>query len=166
VVPGGPAWFHPGRSGTLQMGPQLVLGHFGELHPRVLKELDAEGPLAAFEIILEKLPAPRAKPTKAKPVLDKSDFQPLSRDFAFLVDRGVLAGDLIRAAQGADKKLITGVDVFDVYTGTGVPEGKASVALSVTLQPREKTLTDAEIEALSAKIVAAVAKATGAVLRG
>lgn len=166
VVPGGPAWFHPGRSGTLQMGPKLVLGHFGELHPRVLKTLDVEGPLAAFELVLDRLPAPRVKPTKAKPVLDKSDFQPISRDFAFLVDRTVKAGDLVRAAQGADKKLVTGVEVFDVYTGQGVPEGKASVALAVTLQPREKTLTDVEIDAVAGQIVAAVEKATGGTLRG
>ncbi|GGE29837.1 phenylalanine--tRNA ligase beta subunit [Agaricicola taiwanensis] len=166
VVSGGPEWFHPGRSGTLQMGPKLALGHFGELHPRVLQELDISGPLAAFEVILDRLPAPRSKPTKAKPPLDKSDFQPISRDFAFLVDRNVKAGDLIRAAQGADKQFITGVDVFDVYTGTGVPDGKASVALAVTLQPREKTLTDAEIEAIAGRVVSAVEKATGGTLRG
>jgi phenylalanyl-tRNA synthetase beta chain len=166
VVPGGPAWFHPGRSGTLQMGPKLVLGHFGELHPRVLQALDVSGPIAAFELILDRLPAPRVKPTKAKPVLEKSDFQPISRDFAFLVDNGVKAADLVRAAQGADKALITEVNVFDVYRGTGVPEGKASVALAVTLQPREKTLTDVEIEAVAGRVVAAVEKATGGVLRG
>lgn len=166
VVPGGPGWFHPGRSGTLQMGPKLVLGHFGELHPRVLKLLDAEGPLAGFEITLEALPLPRARATRAKPPLDMSDLQPLSRDFAFLVDRSVRAGDIVRAALGVDRKLITAVDVFDVYTGTGVPEGKASVAIAVTLQPRDKTLTDANIEAVSARIVAAVEKATGGQLRG
>src|ERR1043166_1459464 len=117
VVPGGPAWFHPGRSGTIQIGPQNVLGHFGELHPRALEALDAEGPLVAFEVTLEKIPEPKAKPTRAKPVLDLSPFQPVERDFAFVVDRAVKAADLVRAAQNVDRKLITAVGVFDVYEG-------------------------------------------------
>jgi phenylalanyl-tRNA synthetase beta chain len=144
VVPGGPAWFHPGRSGTIQIGPQNVLGHFGELHPRVLTALDAEGPISAFEVILEKIPEPKAKPTRAKPVLDLSPFQPVSRDFAFIVDRAVKAGDLVRAAQNVDKKLITDVTVFDVYEGKGIEPGKKSIAIAVTLQPRDKTRTDQE----------------------
>jgi len=165
VVPGGPAWFHPGRSGTIQIGPQNVLGYFGELHPRALAALDTEGPAVAFEIILEKIPEPKAKPTRAKPVLELSAFQPISRDFAFVVDRSVKAGDVIRAAQSADKKLITDVDVFDVYEGKGIEPGKKSIAIAVTLQPREKTMTDDEIDAMAAKIVAEVSKRTGGTLR-
>jgi phenylalanyl-tRNA synthetase beta chain len=145
VVPGGPAWFHPGRSGTIQMGPQNVLGHFGELHPRTLAALGADGPISAFEVILEKIPEPKARPTRAKPVLELSPFQPVSRDFAFIVDRAVKAADLVRAAQSVDKKLI---------------------AIAVTLQPRDKTMTDQEIEAMAGKIVAEVTKRTGGTLRG
>jgi phenylalanyl-tRNA synthetase beta chain len=165
IVPGGPAWMHPGRSATLQFGPKAVIGHFGELHPRALKALDAEGPIAAFEIVLDMLPAPKAKPTKIKPKLELSDLQPLSRDFAFIVDRAAPAGDLVKAVAGADRALITDVSVFDVYEGVGVPEGKKSVGVAVTLQPREKTLTDAEIEAISEKIVSEAGKKTGATLR-
>jgi phenylalanyl-tRNA synthetase beta chain len=165
IVPGGPPWFHPGRSGTLQFGPKSIVGHFGELHPRALKALDVEGPIAAFEIILDALPAAKAKPTRIKPKLDLSDLQPLSRDFAFIVDRAAPAGDLVKAVAGADKTLITNVSVFDVYEGVGVPEGKKSIGVAVTLQPREKTLTDVEIEAVAQKIVAEAGKKTGATLR-
>ena len=164
--PGGPAWFHPGRSGTIQIGPQNILGHFGELHPRALTALDAEGPVAAFEVILEKIPEPKAKPTRAKPMLELSAFQPVTRDFAFVVDAAVKAADIVRAAQNVDKKLITGVSVFDVYEGKGIDPGKKSIAIAVTIQPREKTMTDEEIEALAGKIVAEVIKRTGGTLRG
>ena len=166
IVSGGPPWFHPGRSATLQFGPKTIVGHFGELHPRALKTMDVEGPVAAFEIILDALPAPKAKPTKIKPKLDISDLQPVSRDFAFIVDRAAPAGDLVKAAQSADRALITDVAVFDVYEGKGVPEGKKSIGLAVTLQPREKTLTDTEIEAVAQKIVAEAEKKCGATLRG
>jgi phenylalanyl-tRNA synthetase beta chain len=165
VVPGGPPWFHPGRSGTIQIGPQNVLGHFGELHPRALETLDAEGPLVAFEVILEKIPEPKAKATRARPVLELSAFQPVERDFAFVVDRAVKAADILRATQSVDRKLITSVTVFDTYEGEGIEPGKKSIAIAVTLQPREKTMTDAEIEAVAAKIVAEVGKRTGGVLR-
>ncbi|HEY0439455.1 MAG TPA: phenylalanine--tRNA ligase subunit beta, partial [Xanthobacteraceae bacterium] len=165
VVAGGPAWLHPGRSGTIQIGPQNVLGWFGELHPRALEALGAEGPLAAFEVILDRIPEPKAKATRAKPVLDLSPFQPVERDFAFVVDSAVKAGDLVRAAQNAERKLVTGVSVFDVYEGPGIDAGKKSIAIAVTLQPRERTLTDAEIDAVGAKIVAEVSKRTGGVLR-
>jgi phenylalanyl-tRNA synthetase beta chain len=165
VVPGGPAWFHPGRSGTIQIGPQNVLGYFGELHPSALEALDAAGPLVAFEVILERIPEPKAKPTRAKAALDLSQFQPVERDFAFVVERSVKAADIVRAAQSTDRKLITGVSVFDVYEGPGIEAGKKSIAVAVTLQPRDKTMTDAEIEALAAKIVAEVGKRTGGVLR-
>lgn len=166
VVPGGPAWFHPGRSGTIQIGPQNVLGHFGELHPRALKALDAEGPIVAFEVILDRIPEPKAKPTRAKPALDLSPFQPVERDFAFVVKRDVKAADIVRAAQNVDKKLITAVSVFDVYEGKGIDPDKKSVAIAVTLQPRDKTMTDEEIDAVAGKIVAEVGKRTGGTLRG
>jgi phenylalanyl-tRNA synthetase beta chain len=165
VVPSGPAWFHPGRSGTIQIGPQNILGTFGELHPRALEALKAEGPLAAFEVILEKIPEPKAKATRAKPVLELSPFQPVERDFAFVVEAGVKAADIVRAAQSADKKLIAGVTVFDLYEGKGIDSGKKSIAIAVTMQPRDKTMTDAEIDALGQKIVAEVSKKTGGVLR-
>ena len=166
VVPGGPDWLHPGRSGTIQIGPQNVLGYFGELHPRALEQLSADGPMMAFEVILDRIPAAKQRPTRAKPVLELSAFQPVSRDFAFIVERAVKAGDIVRAAQGVDKKLITDVSVFDVYEGKGIDEAKKSVAIAVTIQPREKTLTDQEIDAVAAKIVAEVTRKTGGVLRG
>lgn len=165
VVVGGPAWLHPGRSGTIQIGPQNILGHFGELHPRIISALKAEGPLVAFEVILEKIPESKAKATRAKPLLDLSLFQPVERDFAFVVAGAVKAADIVRAAQNVDKKLITNVIVFDVYEGKGIEPGKKSIAIAVTMQPREKTMTDAEIDALSGKIVAEVTKRTGGVLR-
>jgi phenylalanyl-tRNA synthetase beta chain len=166
VVPGGPAWFHPGRSGTIQIGPQNILGHFGELHPRILTALKADGPVVAFEVILDNIPAPKAKPTRAKPLLELSPFQPVDRDFAFVVENKVKAADIVRAAQNVDKKLIAGVTVFDVYEGTGIEPGKKSVAIAVTIPPSDKTMTDQEIDALGQKIVAEVGKRTGGVLRG
>ncbi len=165
VVPGGTSWLHPGRSGTIQIGPQNVLGYFGELHPRTLEALGADGPMIAFEVILDRIPDAKKKPTRAKPLLELSAFQPVSRDFAFIVDRGVKAGDIVRSAQGVDKKLITDVTVFDVYEGKGIDPDKKSVAIAVTIQPREKTLTDQEIDAVAAKIVAEVTKKTGGTLR-
>jgi phenylalanyl-tRNA synthetase beta chain len=166
VVPGGPDWLHPGRSGTIQIGPQNVLGYFGELHPRALDVLRADGPMIAFEVILDRIPDARPKPTRAKPGLELSPFQPVSRDFAFIVDRSVRAGDIVRAAQGTDRKLITDVTVFDVYEGKGIDDGKKSIAIAVTIQPREKTLTDQEIDAVAAKIVTEVNRKTGGTLRG
>jgi phenylalanyl-tRNA synthetase beta chain len=165
VVPGGASWLHPGRSGAIQIGPQNVLGYFGELHPRTLEALGADGPLIAFEVILDRIPDAKQRPTRARPVLELSAFQPVSRDFAFIVERGVKSGDILRAAQGVDKKLISGVSVFDVYEGKGIDDGKKSIAIAVTIQPREKTLTDQEIDAVAAKIVAEVARKTGGVLR-
>jgi phenylalanyl-tRNA synthetase beta chain len=165
IVPGGASWLHPGRSGTIQIGPQNVLGYFGELHPRTLELLGADGPLMAFEVILERIPAAKQKPTRAKPVLELSPFQPVSRDFAFIVDRNVRAGDIVRAAQGADRRLITDVTVFDVYEGKGIDDNKKSIAIAVTIQPHEKTMTDQEIDVVAAKIVAEVTKKTGGILR-
>jgi phenylalanyl-tRNA synthetase beta chain len=165
IVPRGSAWFHPGRSGTIQMGPKNIIGAFGELHPRTLAVLKAEGPLVAFEVLLENIPEPKAKATRAKPLLELSPFQPVERDFAFMVDSSVKAADIVRSAQNVDKKLITQVSVFDVYEGKGIEPGKKSIAIAVTLQPRDKTMTDQEIDALGQKIVAEVAKRTGGVLR-
>ena len=162
---GAPNWYHPGRSGALKLGDR-VMAYFGELHPEIVAAADLKGPVAAFEVFLDAPPLPKAKATKARPKLVLSAFQPLERDFAFLVDTGVEAEKLVRAARNADKVMITAARVFDLYAGKGVPEGKKSLAIAVTLQPVERTLTDAEIEAVSEKIVAAVAKATGAVLRG
>ncbi len=166
IVAGAPSWFHPGRSGTIQLGPQTVIGHFGELHPATLEALDVEGPLAGFEIILDQIPLPRARPTKTRPPLDAQALQPVTRDFAFVVDRTTEAGKILKAALSADKALIAAASVFDVFEGAAIGEGRKSVAIEVTLRPTDHTLTDAEIDAVSAKIVAQVAKATGAVLRG
>ncbi len=143
----------------------MCSGHFGELHPRALEALKADGPIVGFEVILDRIPEPKAKPTRAKPALELSAFQPVSRDFAFIVDKGVKAADLVRAAQNVDKKLITNVTVFDLYEGKGIEPGKKSIAIAVTIQPREKTMTDAEIDALAGKIVAEIGKRTGGVLR-
>jgi phenylalanyl-tRNA synthetase beta chain len=159
-----PAHWRPGRSGALKLGPKL-LAVFGEIHPRVLTALDVEAPALAFEIFVDALAPPRAKATRARPALEKLDQMPLTRDFAFVVDDGVTAADLVKAAFGADKALIADVSLFDVYRGERMAAGKKSLAIEVTLQPREKTLTDAEIEAASARIVSAVMKATGGSLR-
>lgn len=161
IVAGAPAWFHPGRSGTLQMGPQNKIAFFGEIHPRVLSAMDVKGPLVAFEIMLNGLPASKQK-SAARAALAISDLLPVSRDFAFVVDDKVQAAELIKAVKGVDKLLIADAQVFDVYKLDG---GKTSLAVEVTLQPREKTFNDAEIEALSAKIVATANKAVGATLR-
>jgi phenylalanyl-tRNA synthetase beta chain len=159
-------WWRPGRAARLQLGPKAVLAEFGEIHPKVLAALDVAGPIYAFEAWVEAIPEPKKKAAKTRPALALSPLMPLTRDFAFVVDQATAAGDVVRAVGSADRTLIAGVRVFDVYEGPGVAEGRKSVAVEVTLQPREKTLADAEIEALSAKIVAAAAKATGAVLRG
>ena len=165
-----PTWYHPGRSGALKLGPKTVLAFFGELHPGTLRKLDAEGPIAAFEVFLDALPAPKAKASKARPPLKLSPFQPVERDFAFVLDAGIEAAKVIAAVKTAGKDLVAGaaiaaVSVFDVYQGKGVPDGKKSLAISVKLQPKDRTLTDAEIDAIGQRLVAAVTKATGATLR-
>lgn len=159
-------WSHPGRGGRVQLGPKVILGWFGELHPALVDKFDLDGRVAAFEIDLDALPEPRKKATRAKPAIGLSPFQPVKRDFAFVLDADVEAAGLLRAAKGADKALVTDVSIFDVFAGAHVGEGKKSVAIEVTLQPKDKTLTDEEIEAVSGKIVAAVEKATGGTLRG
>ena len=160
----GPSWYHPGRVGSLMLGPKNRLATFGELHPRVLAALDVEGPLVAFEIDLNAVPIPKASRT-ARPALDASDLQAVARDFAFVVPREISSDSIVRAARGADKALIEDVSVFDVFSGEAIGAEKKSVAIEVTLRPRERTLTEQEIDKVSGAIVAAVAKATGGELR-
>ncbi len=157
-----PGFYHPGRSATVRQGPKTVLGSFGELHPSVLAALDLAGPVAVFELDLDAVGEPKRRRKQAP---DLPPFQPIRRDFAFLVDSSVTTDAVLRAAKGADRALIAGVSLFDVYQGGALPQGKKSLAVEVVLQPRERTLTDAEIEAASQKVVAAVTKATGATLR-
>jgi phenylalanyl-tRNA synthetase beta chain len=159
-----PAWYHPGRSGVLRLGA-TVLACFGELHPRILRRLDLRGPVVGFEVYLDAIPEPK-RASKQRRALEASALQPVRRDFAFVVAESVAAETLIRAAKGAERKLIADVALFDVYRGHGIPEGHKSLALEVTLQPQDHTLTDAELEAVAKKIVVQVEKATGGSLRG
>jgi phenylalanyl-tRNA synthetase beta chain len=163
VKPGVAAWYHPGRSGTLALGPK-ALAAFGEIHPKILAAFDLKGPVVAFEVNLDAIPEPKAK-GKARTQFSPSPYQPVERDFAFVVDANIAAEDVLKAAKGVDRNLIETASVFDLYEGKGVPEGKKSLAIALRLQPKDKTLTDAEIEAIAQKIVAAVTKATGATLR-
>lgn len=160
-----PSYFHPGRSGSLRLGPKNTLAVFGEIHPRTLAELDIDGPIVGFEIFLDALPEPKGKGGRSKGALNVSDLMPVRRDFAFVVANDVSAETLLKAARGAEKQLITDVTLFDIYEGKGVPEGHKSLAIDVTLQPVKKTLTDEEIDAVAKKVIAAVEKATGATLR-
>ena len=164
TVAEGPSWYHPGRVGALMLGPKNRLALFGELHPRVLAAMDVAGPLVAFEVDLDAVPLPKSART-ARPPLAASQFQAVTRDFAFVVAGDVPADRIVRAAKGADKALIDSVSVFDVFTGVAIGEGRKSVAIEVTLQPRDRTLTDEEIDRASAAIVAAVKRATGGELR-
>ena len=160
-----PSWYHPGRSGCLRLGPQAVLAWFGEIHPRVLEVMDVKGPVCGFEVFLDRLPEPKARKGVARAHLTLSPLQAVERDFAFIVDDHVQAETVVRAAKTADQKLITEVHVFDVFAGKSLEKGKKSLAINVVLQPFEKTLTDAEIEAVARKVVASVEKATGGGLR-
>ncbi len=160
------SYWHPGRSGALRLGPKNLLAEFGEIHPGILAKLGVDGPLLGFEVWPEAIPASRAKGGRSKGAMDKSDLLPLARDFAFVVDAALPAETLVRAAKGADKALIADVNLFDVYAGKGVEDGKKSLAIEVIIQPREATLTDAQIETLSKTIITKVEKATGGVLRG
>jgi len=162
ITQGAPGWYHPGRSGTIAMGPK-VIAQFGELHPKVLAAFDLKVPAAGFEIFLDAVPDTKSK-GKAKPLFAPSPYQAIERDFAFVVDAKVAAGDIVKAVKLADRSLIDTVTVFDVYEGKGVPEGQKSVAVAVRIQPKDATLTDAEIEALAQKIIAAALK-LGAMLR-
>ncbi|RWO23994.1 phenylalanine--tRNA ligase subunit beta [Mesorhizobium sp.] len=165
IEAGGPAWYHPGRSGTIKLGPKVILGTFGEFHPKTLEELDVSGPLCGFEVFIDAVPEPKAKPTRTKPRLELSAFQAVKRDFAFVVDKAVEAGTLTRAAFAADRKLITNVSVFDVFEGASLGAAKKSIAIEVSIQPVERTLTDEDFEALAKRIVENVHKQTGGVLR-
>jgi len=162
VTADAPGFYHPGRSGTVRQGPKTVLGNFGELHPRVLEAIGLAGPAAAFELYLDAIADPKRR-RRAPP--DLPAFQPVRRDFAFVVDADVPADAVLRAARGADRTLITTATLFDVYAGEALPVGKKSLAIEVVFQPRERTLTDAEIQAAAQKVVSAVSKATGGVLR-
>lgn len=164
VTPTAPAWYHPGRSGTLSLGPKIILGYFGELHPLVLQKLDLKGRAVAFELFLDRIPAPKSK-SAAKPLLKASPYQAVERDFAFLSNDNVLAADILRHIRASEQKLIQDVRIFDVYKGKGVEDGKQSVAVSVTLQAPDRTLTDEEIEAASKRIIEAAGKGFGGVLR-
>ncbi len=163
IKSGAPSWYHPGRSGTLALGAR-TLALFGELHPSILAAFELKGPVSAFEVFLDAIPEPKSK-GKARAPFAPSPFPAVERDFAFVVDKKVSAEDVVRAARNVDRQLIERVGVFDLYEGTGVPEGKVSLAITARLQPKDRTLTDAEIDAVAQKIVAAVTKATGATLR-
>lgn len=159
-----PDYYHPGRSGAFVLGKNVV-AYFGEIHPAVLVELDVKGPIVAFEVFVRNIPTAKKKKSSARPLLEVSPFQPLSRDFAFIVSVATKADDCLKAILNVDKKLIVDADVFDVYQGKGVEEGHKSLAINVTLQPTEKTLTDEEIESISKKIIDAVSQKTGGKLR-
>jgi phenylalanyl-tRNA synthetase beta chain len=160
------SWYHPGRSGAIQLGPKMVLAHFGEIHPRVLKAMDVAGPVVGFEVFLDAVPLPKSGKGPARPKLELSAYQQVVRDFAFVVDDSVAAAQVVNAAAGVDKGLITNVDVFDLFAGDAIGAGKKSVAIAVTLQPTDATMTDEQIDAVAEKIVANVAKQTGGALRG
>ncbi len=157
-------WYHPGRAGVIKQGNQ-VLAAFGELHPRILTALDVKGPIVACEVFVDRAPLPKKKTGSARPLLKASPFQAVERDFAFVVDSNVGAESVVRAVRGADRELITDVGLFDVYEGANVGEGKKSLAVSMTLQPKDATLTDEQIEAVAQKVIAAVEKACGGKLR-
>jgi len=158
-----PSWYHPGRSGTLCLG-RTVIAQFGELHPSICSAMNVEGPIAAFEAFVDRLPSGRSQRVKAKPLLSLSQFQPVRRDFAFLVDENVEAGNVLQAVTAVDRDLITNAELFDVYR-EGVGEGKKSLAVTVTMQPIKATMTEEEIETVADKIVANVSKITGGTLR-
>ena len=157
--------WHPGRHGKICLGPKKVMGIFGELHPKVLSEMGIKGEAVAFTIWPDEIPMPR-KSGASRGALNQSDLQAVERDFAFVVDDSVEALTLVNAAGGADKALITNVRVFDEFIGGSLGEGKKSLAITVRLQPKDKTLKEKDIEAVSEKIVAKVTKATGGTLRG
>lgn len=159
-----PAYYHPGRSGAIRLGKN-VLAYFGELHPAVLKALDIKSNVVAFEVFLDNIPLPRDAKSKAKKKLELSQLQAVDKDLAFVVARSVSAINIVAAAKNADRNNIADVRVFDVYEGDNLPEDKKSVAISVTFQPKEKTYTDAELEALMNKVILEVGKKTGATLR-
>ena len=163
VTADAPPHYHPGRSGTLRQGPGIVLGRFGALHPGLLAELGQGGDAVAFELFLDQVPDPKRR---RRPAPELWPLQPVRRDFAFLAGPEVSAEAVLRAARGADRTLVAGVGLFDVYEGGALPDGVRSLGIEVVFQPRERTLTDAELEAACDRVAAAVGKATGATLRG
>lgn len=163
VKAGAPSWYHPGRSGTLALGAS-ALATFGEIHPKILAAFDLKGPVAAFEVNMDAIPEPKSK-GKARSLFAPSPYPAVERDFAFVIDAKVTADEVLRAARNAERNLLETVSIFDIYEGKGVPEGKKSLAITVRLQARDKTLADPEIDAIADKIVAAVTKATGGTLR-
>lgn len=165
IMRGVAGWWHPGRSGKICLGPKKVLAEFGEIHPKVLRAMNVKGPAVGFTIWPADVPFPKSTGA-SRGVLTLSDLQAVERDFAFVVDADVEAQKLVQAAQGADKALITEVRVFDQFVGGSLGEGRKSLAMTVRLQPTEATLTDKDIEAVAAKVVAKVTKATGGELRG
>jgi phenylalanyl-tRNA synthetase beta chain len=165
ILRGASDWWHPGRHGMICLGPKKVLGVYGEIHPKIVSALDLKGPVMGFTISPDEVPEKRQK-SAARSAMVVSDLQSVDRDFAFVVDADVEALTLVNAAAGADKALITDVRVFDEFIGGSLGDGKKSLAITVRLQPSEKTLTDEEIEAVAAKVVEKVSKATGGVLRG
>lgn len=157
--------WHPGQGAAVKLGPKVTVAHFGALHPGVLKQLGVDGPLYGFELNLNALPRMKVRPTKTKSVLERAGLTPSRRDLAFVVDASTPAGEISRLARAADKKLITAVEIFDVYTGEGVEDGKKSVAIDVTIQPRDK-MNDEALQAVMDAVIASVAKGVGGVLRG
>lgn len=164
VYKNAPSWYHPGRSGSLQLGKNK-LAVFGEIHPRILKVFDIKTPVVACEVYLDALPPVKQRENKMQKAFQKSQYQAVTRDFAFVVDKNVEAQKLLASIQNVDKNLIQSLSVFDVYEGEHLPEGKKQIAVQVVIQSMEKTLTDAEIEALSQQIINYAAKNTGAELR-
>ena len=159
-----PSYYHPGRSGAIRLGKN-VLAYFGEIHPSILKTLDIKTRVVAFEVNLNNIPLPRGAKGKARKKLELSQFQPVDKDSAFVVDKNVSAISIISAAKNADRNHITDVRVFDVYEGEHLPEGKKSVAIGLTFQPIEQTFTDKDIENLMNKVIVEVGKKTGGELR-
>lgn len=158
------SYYHPGRAGELRLGPKNTLARFGEINPKVLRALGVKGPVVAFEIYPDAVPTPKSK-SAARPPLSLSAFQPIERDFAFVVDSDIDAAKIVQSARGAEKTLIDDVRVFDLFEGPSLGEGKKSLAITVVLQPTKKTLTDEEIDAVAQKVVQSVEKVTGGILR-
>lgn len=161
---GAPDWYHPGRSGVIAIG-KTVLGYFGEIHPAIVEKYDIDVSVCGFELFISNVPPAKSKSSKARPKLELSEYQSVQRDFAFVVDEEVSASDVVKAIRAADKKLISNISIFDVYAGKGIDDGKKSLAVSVKLQPKDRTLTDEEIEAVSDKVIELAGKQTGATLR-
>ncbi len=165
VRKGAPSWYHPGKSGVIQLGPKNILGFFGEINPKVLQKINAVGPISAFELFIGNIPLPKTEKSATKPHLELPQFHKVDRDFCFIVKQEVNASDIIFAAKESDKNLISQVRLFDVFAGGSIVGGKKSIAINVTLQPKAKTLTDKEIDGISNSIVQNVNRRTGGVLR-